>query len=60
MEISSDEKIVLLKYRQARKYAEDNKQAELEIRIYPGGKDFIARIILQEKHKTAGTADSGQ
>lgn len=49
MDLSRDEKIMLSKFRTAKRYAQDNKQAELEIRILPGGRFSLVRLIFQEK-----------
>lgn len=49
MELSRDEKILLLKFRRAKKYAQENKQAEINICILPGGRVFITKNIFQEK-----------
>lgn len=49
MELSRDEKILLDKFRQAKKYAQDNRQAGLEICILPGGRVSLVKIMFQEK-----------
>jgi len=49
MELSRDEKIMLSKFRRAKKYAQDNRQAALEICILPGGRVFLTKFIFQEK-----------
>ena len=49
MEVNKDEKIVLLKFRRARRYAEDNKQEEVNICIIPGGRVVIIKDIFQDR-----------
>ena len=49
MELSRDEKILLLKFRRAKRYARDNRQAGLEIIILPGGRVFLTKGIFQDK-----------
>jgi len=40
---------MLSRFRTAKRYALDNKQAELEIRILPGGRLSLVRLTFQEK-----------
>jgi len=49
MELSRDEKIMLSKLRRAKKYAQDNRQAALEICVLPGGRVLITKFTFQEK-----------
>ena len=49
MELTREEKIMLSRFRTAKRYASDNKQAELEIRILPGGRLSLVRLTFQEK-----------
>lgn len=52
IELTREEKIMLSKFRTAKRYALDNKQAELEIRILPGGRLSLVRLTFQEKVET--------
>jgi len=58
MKLSRDEKILLLKFRRAKKYAQNNKQAVLEICILPEAKAFLVKAIFQEKIEIEQTIDS--
>ena len=44
-----DERIILHKFRRAKRYAKNNKQAELNICILPGGSVFLMKCIFQDK-----------
>jgi hypothetical protein len=52
MELSKDEIIVLNKFRRAKRYTRENRQAEIEIRILPGGRVSLIRAVFQEKINT--------
>lgn len=49
MELSDDERIVVSKFKRAKKYAKDNRQAGLEIVILPGGRAVLIKSIFQDK-----------
>ena len=49
MELNEEEKILIEKFRRARKFAENNKQATLDICILPGGRVSLMKIGYQEK-----------
>ncbi len=49
MEVSKIEKVLLLKFRRAKKYAQGNRQAGLEIVILPGGRVVLTKGIFQDK-----------
>lgn len=49
MKVSKDEKVLLFKYKRAKKYAQNNRQAGLEIVILPGGRVFLIKGIFQDK-----------
>lgn len=51
MELSDDERIVISKFKRAKKYAKDNRQAGLEILILPGGGTVLIKAIFQDKIK---------
>lgn len=52
MELNEEEKILIEKFRRARKYAENNRQATLDICILPGGRISLMKIGYQEKIET--------
>ena len=52
IELTREEKIMLSRFRTAKRYAEKNNQAELEIRILPGGRLSLVRLTFQEKVET--------
>jgi hypothetical protein len=52
MELNEEEKILIEKFRRARKYAENNRQATLDICILPGGRVSLMKIGYQEKIET--------
>ncbi|MDP3041769.1 MAG: hypothetical protein Q8N62_03425 [Candidatus Omnitrophota bacterium] len=58
MELSRDEEIILLKFKRAKRYAQDNKQAEINICILPGGRVFITKDIFQDRIETEETLES--
>lgn len=47
-QLSREENIILAKFRRAKKYAQDNKQAELRIRVLPTGRMLIAEDTFRE------------
>ncbi len=49
MELNEEERILIKKFRRARKYAENNRQATLDICILPGGRVSLMKIGYQEK-----------
>lgn len=57
MELSRDEKTLLFKFRRAKKYAQDKKQAEINICILSGGRVFISKDIFQERIEVEQTSD---
>jgi len=56
--LSRDETILLLKFRRAKRYARDNKQAEINICILPGGRTFITKDAFQDKIEIEETPES--
>ncbi len=58
MKLSRNEETILTKFKQAKKYAQDNKQAEINICVRPGGRVFIMKATFQEIIETEETLDS--
>ena len=49
MDLTEEEKTFIVKFRHARKFAEGNRQATLEICFLPGGRVFLLKAGFQEK-----------
>lgn len=49
MILTKDEKYIVIKYREIKKYAQGLGQSELNIKIPPGSKTPIVAVVLQEK-----------
>ena len=49
MDLTRDETMLIEKFRRAKKFAENNKQATLEICILPGGRVSLVKVGYQEK-----------
>jgi hypothetical protein len=57
MDLSRDEMAVLEKFRSGKRFAENNKQATLEICILPGGRVSLIKVGYQEKIETGKQHD---
>lgn len=49
MDLTRDETMLIEKFRRAKKFAENNRQATLEICILPGGRVSLVKVGYQEK-----------